>query len=96
MQRNSREDYLMNQLLLPLGPADHAASAIARLQAWLREAMRRHRRHADARAAASALSQLDPRTLRDIGLDRSEITSAAWEFSGLAQADRRAERYATL
>lgn len=76
----------MNQLSLPLRRSD---LLIARLQAWLHEAMRRRRRLADARAAAAALSQLDARTLRDIGLDRSEVGSAAWELSRLGAPERR-------
>ncbi len=78
----------MNELSLSLRRTDPGA-VLARLHAWLRDAMRRHRRHADASAAVAALSQLDARTLHDIGLDRSEIDSAAWEVSGLAPPERR-------
>lgn len=73
-------------------PARPAARLQAWLQAWLRAAWQRHRRRADARAAVLALSQLDARTLHDIGLDRSEIGSAAWELAGLAPRERRAAR----
>ena len=76
----------MNQLSLPMR---RTGLLIARLQAWLHEAMRRRRRLADARAAAAALAQLDARTLRDIGLDRSEVGSAAWELSRLGATERR-------
>jgi uncharacterized protein YjiS (DUF1127 family) len=41
-----------------------------------------------ARATYLALRDLDARTLRDIGFDRSEILSVAAEFSGAADATR--------
>ena len=36
----------------------------------------------------AALRELDTRTLRDIGLDRSEIASVAREVAGLAERQR--------
>ena len=45
----------------------------------------RHRRAGDVYAA---LRELDTRTLRDIGLDRSEIASVAREIAGLAERQR--------
>ena len=42
-----------------------------------------------ARANYEALSRLDSATLRDLGLTRSEIASAAAESGGLATATRR-------
>jgi uncharacterized protein YjiS (DUF1127 family) len=85
----------MNPLSLALRRADPLLP-LTRLQAWLRDALHRHRRLADARAATAMLSQLDARTLRDIGLDRSEISSAAWELSGFAPRERRATRDASV
>lgn len=82
-------NFLMNPLVHPFRPVGHALSPLARLQEWLRDAMRRRRRLADARAAVAALAQLDARTLNDIGLHRSEIGSVAWELNRLAPAERR-------
>ena len=81
----------MNPLSLSLRRAEPLLP-LTRLQAWLRDALQRHRRLADARAVAATLSQLDARTLRDIGLHHSEISSAAWELSGLVPRERRATR----
>jgi uncharacterized protein YjiS (DUF1127 family) len=50
------------------------------------DAMRRGQR---ARATRAALAALDDATLRDIGLTRPEIGSAAAELHGLAAATRR-------
>jgi uncharacterized protein YjiS (DUF1127 family) len=52
----------------------------ARFRRW------RHARHVDA--TASALGLLDDRVLRDIGLDRSELRSAAAELHRRAHRDR--------
>ena len=56
------------------------------LNRW-RAFWRRHRRASDV---YSALRELDTRTLRDIGLDRSEIASVAREIAGLAERQRLA------
>ena len=53
-----------------------------RMQAWMRR-----RRHAFD--TYSALNMLDRRTLRDLGLDRSEILSVAQEAAGLVANQRR-------
>ena len=60
----------------------HAAGATAR------RAHARHRQHRQARAIYDALRQLDDHTLRDLGFDRSEITSVAAEMTGEAEYTR--------
>jgi uncharacterized protein YjiS (DUF1127 family) len=61
------------------------------LSQW-RAFWRRHRRAGDVYAA---LRELDTRTLRDIGLDRSEIASVAREIAGLADRQRIATLLST-
>jgi uncharacterized protein YjiS (DUF1127 family) len=48
----------------------------------LRDAWRAWRRHRAQRATRHALLQLDDRTLRDIGIVRAEVESAAAEAHG--------------
>ncbi|MFN3984636.1 MAG: DUF1127 domain-containing protein [Rhodocyclaceae bacterium] len=66
------------------------ASALA---AWLTEAMReasrRRRLRRAMRAQRHMLAELDERTLKDIGLHRSEIDSATAEHFGQASITRR-------
>jgi uncharacterized protein YjiS (DUF1127 family) len=62
--------------------AIRAAGAIAR------RAYARHRQRRQARATYAALQQLDDRTLRDLGFDRSEIRSVAAELTGEAEYTR--------
>jgi uncharacterized protein YjiS (DUF1127 family) len=57
----------------------------ARLVRHARDAW--HRRRAE-RAAFEALNSLDARLLRDIGLDRSELSSVAAELNGDHRPDR--------
>ncbi len=58
----------------------------------LRRALRRRAersvRERSARTTLRALSHLDARTLRDIGLDASELSSAAGEAAGCIEATR--------
>lgn len=56
-----------------------------RVRALLRLMTRRRR----ARRRLLDLNQLDDRTLRDLGLSRSELTSVASELGGQAAASRR-------
>ena len=57
--------------------------------ARLRQARERAARRADARETYQRLRELDPRTLRDLGLDRSEVYSLALETHGEAELTRR-------
>ena len=54
-----------------------ASNAPARqgLKAWLKTIAESYRRSMERRASVSALRGLDDRLLKDIGIDRSEITS---------------------
>jgi len=51
------------------------------LAAFARQSLARHRQRRRARSTYDALRQLDDRTLRDLGFDRSEITSVAAEVT---------------
>jgi uncharacterized protein YjiS (DUF1127 family) len=62
--------------------AIHAAGALAHREY---ERLGRYRR---ARSVRTALADLDDHTLRDIGLDRSEISSVAAEMAGMAARTR--------
>ena len=53
-----------------------------------RLAYARHRQRRQARATYDALRHLDDRMLRDLGFDRSEITSVAAEVAGTAARTR--------
>ena len=39
------------------------------------------RRYARYRSQLASIGQLDERTLRDIGISRSELATAAWNYS---------------
>lgn len=78
--------------------AAHAAARAKRTEGigkWVAFGFRRVlaavRRRLDADATYRALSELDSRTLRDLGLDRSELRSIANEISyaGAARAHAR-------
>ena len=62
--------------------AIQAAGAIAR------RAYERHRQRRRAKATYDALRQLDDHMLRDLGFDRSELTSIAAEATGQAERTR--------
>jgi uncharacterized protein YjiS (DUF1127 family) len=64
------------------------ASAVRSVRAWVRLAYRRYQRRRQESALHDTLSQLDDRTLRDLGFDRSEIRSVAAEWAGEAEATR--------
>ena len=53
---------------------------------WMQAAWKRHRQHRRTQEVYEALMDLDGRTLRDLGFDRSEAMSVACEIT--AQVDR--------
>jgi len=71
-----------------VGVVDAAVAAMRAVAAFLRGIEARGRRRRQARAYGEALRELDDRTLRDLGIDRSEIGSVACEVAGLTDATR--------
>jgi uncharacterized protein YjiS (DUF1127 family) len=63
-------------------------AAIKAVEAFARGALARHKQLRQARVAYDALHQLDDRTLRDLGFDRSEIMSLVAEVTGEAECTR--------
>jgi uncharacterized protein YjiS (DUF1127 family) len=68
--------------------ARHALAAVHAVGAIVRRAHARLRQRQAAKAIYDTLWDLDDRTLRDLGLDRSEITSVAAEVTGVAERTR--------
>jgi uncharacterized protein YjiS (DUF1127 family) len=62
--------------------------AIALIAHAVRSALAWRRARQQARSARDALRGLDDRALRDLGIDRSEISSLAAEFAGEAERTR--------
>ena len=58
------------------------------LAAFARQSLARHRQRRQARSTYDALRQLDDRTLRDLGFDRSERRSVVAEMTGEAERTR--------
>jgi uncharacterized protein YjiS (DUF1127 family) len=65
-----------------------AAVAMQIVADFVRDMAERYRRSRRESAAREALSQLDDRTLHDLGIDRSEIASVAAEAAGKATLSR--------
>jgi len=63
-----------------------AAVAVEIVADFGRSVAERYRRSRRAAAAREALRQLDDRTLRDLGIDRSEIASVAAEAAGATES----------
>ena len=68
--------------------AEHFWAGLSSILAFARKVRQQYRHHRDAVAIRDRLSELDDRSLRDLGLDRSEITSVAAEASGQAEISR--------
>ena len=66
----------------------HIVAAIKAACAIARRAYVRYRQHQKTKATRDVLGQLDNRTLRDLGFDRSEIGSIAAELTGEAEYTR--------
>jgi uncharacterized protein YjiS (DUF1127 family) len=64
---------------------DIIAAAIRTVDAIARRAYARYRQRRQGRATYETLRQLDDRTLRDLGFDRSEIRSVAAQLTGEAE-----------
>jgi uncharacterized protein YjiS (DUF1127 family) len=69
-------------------PNAGARHALAALTARLGSVYRGWQRARRMRATVRAMSALEDRVLRDIGLDRSELLSAAAELHGHAERQR--------
>lgn len=63
-------------------------AAIKTVEAYARQALVRQQQRRQARSIYDAIRQLDDRSLRDLGLDRSEIRSLAAEMTGEAACTR--------
>ena len=68
--------------------AQRVRDALDALAAFVRSTRARRRRRLQARAICQTLLACDDRTLRDLGLHRSEITSLAAEATGMAACTR--------
>jgi uncharacterized protein YjiS (DUF1127 family) len=87
----------MHGTTISLGPS-LATKAQRAWQALLRRLSRAYQQWLRARkahATARVLNQLDDRLLRDLGLDRSELPSAAAELHGMAERQRRQAAFGT-
>lgn len=90
----------MTQLVLTqaLSRAEEQArpTLIARIAAWLRRNWAEYQQHRRYQRTIRTLSALDDRTLHDIGMERSEITSYAVRGGeGRHPVDRFIPRYIT-
>jgi uncharacterized protein YjiS (DUF1127 family) len=87
----------MHTTTISLSPslATKAQRALQALALSLSRVYQRWLRARQADATARALDLLDDRLLHDIGLDRSELLSAAAELHGLAERERRQTLFGT-
>lgn len=82
----------MTLLFTPVASRAAPAQPLQRLRLVgdaLHQSLQRWRRRRDADDMRRALSQLDDRTLHDLGLHRSEIGSLTSELSGFARVERQ-------
>ena len=90
----SVERFSSHELALAARAAAHAGigeilAALAQgFASQMRSVIASWKRARDARATRRALEQLDSRTLRDIGFERSEVASVAAELTGGAPVTR--------
>ena len=68
--------------------AEILAEMLWAVGAFARQAYLRYQQRSKASALRDTLRQLDDRTLRDLGFDRSEISSVAAEFTREAESTR--------
>jgi uncharacterized protein YjiS (DUF1127 family) len=68
--------------------AEIVSTAMVAIADLTRQAVERARQRRSARASHDALRALDDRSLRDLGLDRSELESIAGEVAGSAERTR--------
>jgi uncharacterized protein YjiS (DUF1127 family) len=68
----------MTQTVMPL---QFAPGALRALAAWCADLGTAVRQGLAARRTMAALNALDTRTLKDIGLERTEIASRAWHVA---------------
>jgi uncharacterized protein YjiS (DUF1127 family) len=68
--------------------AEIIATAFVAIVDVARHAVERFRQWRDARATYDVLRELDDRSLRDLGLDRSELESIAAEVAGTTERTR--------
>jgi uncharacterized protein YjiS (DUF1127 family) len=64
------------------------AEALVALVDYVRRAVERARQRREARATYDVLRELDDRSLRDLGLDRSELASLSAELAGETERTR--------
>jgi uncharacterized protein YjiS (DUF1127 family) len=88
----------MHTTTIPLRPslATQVQRALQGAASSLSRLYQRSLRSQQAHATARALSQLDDRALRDLGLSRSELLSAGAELHGLAGRERRPSLFGSL
>ena len=91
---NGPTNGMTHELTLPPGCAREGTSPWRRLLALAQGWWRRRAAAARRRDEWRTLEGLDPATLRDLGLDRSELGSIQAELAGNAPATRRRVRRA--
>ncbi len=78
----------MQQLAYRPSVGEILAAAVRATRAIARQVHARYRQRRHAQATYDALRRLDDHMLRDLGFDRSEMTSVAAEVTGEAERTR--------